>query len=81
MEIQRLASQYSDLQLTPGVLAELMRLVHELMAEAEIRKLFPEEADTRVMELWGCAGEGLRMLAGRSDGFPVSNEIRRNAQW
>jgi glycosyltransferase involved in cell wall biosynthesis len=81
MEIQRLAAQYSDLQLTPGVLAELMRLVHELMAEAEIRKLFPEEADTRVMELWGCAGEGLRMLAGRSDGFPVSNEIRRNAQW
>jgi glycosyltransferase involved in cell wall biosynthesis len=81
MEIQRLAAEYSGLQLTPGVLAELMRLVHELMAEAEIRKLFPEEADTRVMELWSCAGEGLRMVAGRSDGFPVSNEIRRNAQW
>jgi glycosyltransferase involved in cell wall biosynthesis len=72
-EIQRLAADYSGLQLTPGVLAELMRLVHELMAETEISKLFPEEADRRVMELWSCAGEGLRMLAGRSDGFPVSN--------
>jgi hypothetical protein len=71
MEIQKLAAEYSGLQLTPGVLAELMRLIHELMAEAEIRKLFPEEANTRVMELWSCAGEGLRMLSGRSDGFPV----------
>ena len=73
MEIQRLAARYSDLQLTPGVLAELMRLIHELMTDAEVRKLFPEGTEKRVFELWSCAGEGLRMLAGRSDGFPVSD--------
>jgi len=28
MEIQKLAAEYSGLQLTPGVLAESMRLVH-----------------------------------------------------
>ncbi len=73
MEIQRLAAQYSDLQLTPGVLAELMRLIHELMTDAKVRKLFPKGTEKRVFELWSCAAEGLRMLAGRSDGFPVSN--------
>jgi glycosyltransferase involved in cell wall biosynthesis len=73
MEIQRLADQYSNLQLTPGVLCELMRLIHDLMTDAEISKLFPKEAEKKVLELWSCAGEGLRMLAGRSDGFPVSN--------
>ncbi len=73
VEIQKLAAEYSGLQLTPGVLAELMRLIHELMAEPEIGKLFPEDADARVMELWGCAGEGLRMLSGRGDGFPMSD--------
>jgi glycosyltransferase involved in cell wall biosynthesis len=72
-EIQRLAAEYSGLQLTPGILAELMRLVHELMADDKISELFPKETEKRVMELWGCAGEGLRMLSGRSDGFPVSD--------
>jgi hypothetical protein len=70
MEIQRLVAQYSNLQLTPGVLCELMRLIHDLMTDAEISKLFPKEAEKKVLELWSCAGEGLRMLAGRSDGFP-----------
>jgi hypothetical protein len=50
-----------------------MRLIHDLMTDAEISKLFPKGAEKKVRELWSCAGEGLRMLAGRSDGFPVSN--------
>jgi glycosyltransferase involved in cell wall biosynthesis len=72
-EIQRLAAEYSGLQLTPGILAELMRLVHEQITDDKISKLFPEGADKRVLELWSCAGEGLRMLSGRSDGSPVND--------
>jgi glycosyltransferase involved in cell wall biosynthesis len=81
-EIQTLATEYSGLDLTPGILAELMRLVHELMSDDKIRRLFPKETDSQVMELWSCAGEALRMLSGRSDGFPVSDlkpTTKRNA--
>ncbi len=75
-EIQRLAAKYSGLQLTPGVLAELMRLVHELTADPKIGGLFPNTTGTKILELWSCAGDGLRMLSGRSDGFPVSDSKR-----
>jgi glycosyltransferase involved in cell wall biosynthesis len=76
-EIQRLAVEYSGLQLTPGVLAELMRLVRELITDAKIGAQFPEATEKRVLELWSCAGEGLRMLSGRGDGFPVSDRKPR----
>jgi glycosyltransferase involved in cell wall biosynthesis len=82
VEIQKLAAEYSGLQLTPGILAELMRLVHELITDEEISKFFPQASKKKVMELWSCAGEGLRMLSGRSDGFPIGDRgPRAKMEW
>jgi glycosyltransferase involved in cell wall biosynthesis len=81
-EIRRLATEYSGLPITPGIVAELMRLLHESLAESKVAALFPDDTDNRVRELWTRAGEGLRNLSGRSDGFPVSDakrETKRNA--
>jgi hypothetical protein len=81
-EIQKLATEYSGLDLTPGILAELMGLLHGMMADEKIKNLFPKETDNRVMELWSCAGEGLRKLSGRGDGFPVGDlKTERKPPW
>ena len=81
-EIQKLATQYSGLDLTPGILAELMGLLHGMMADEKIKNLFPKETDNRVMELSSCAGEGLRKLSGRGDGFPVGDlKTERKPPW
>lgn len=72
-EIQNLAKQYTGRALTPGVLAELSRLLHESLADPGTKVLFPPESDSKVLALWGCAAGGLRSLCGRDDGFPVKH--------
>ena len=72
-EIQSLAERFTGLALTPGVLAELSRLLHESLADPKIKTLFPGESDSKVIALWGCAAGGLRNLCGRDDGFPVKS--------
>ncbi len=72
-EIQALAERFTGCALTPGVLAELSRLLHESLADDKIQKLFPAESGGKVLALWGCAAGGLRSLCGRDDGFPVKS--------
>jgi glycosyltransferase involved in cell wall biosynthesis len=70
-EIQSVAERFTGCGLTPGVLAELSRLLHESLGDPGIKSLFPAESDARVLALWGCAAGALRNLCGRDDGFPV----------
>ena len=70
-EIQKIAARSSQAELTPGVLAELARLLSESLDDENVRRLFPEDADQTFKAVWSCAGQGLRKLCGRGDGFPV----------
>ena len=81
--IQKLATEYSGLDLTPGILAELMGLLHGMMADEKIKNLFPKETPhNRIMELWSCASEGLRKLSGRGDGLSVGDlKTERKPPW
>jgi glycosyltransferase involved in cell wall biosynthesis len=72
-EIQSVAERFAGCRLTPGVLAELSRLLHESLADPTVKKLFPAESDNKVIALWGCAALGLHNLCGRDDGFPVKS--------
>lgn len=74
-EIQRVAARHAGgATLTPGVLAELCRVLHEtIQGDAEVRAHLPPEAHTRVMELWAIAAGGLRGVCGRDDGLPVKS--------
>ena len=73
-EIQRVAARYAGgATLTPGVLAELCRVLHETIQNGEeVRAHLPSDAHTRVMELWAAAAAGLRGVCGRDDGLPVT---------
>jgi glycosyltransferase involved in cell wall biosynthesis len=72
-EIQSVAEQFAGCRLTPGVLAELARLLHESLLDPRIKILFPPESDSKAIALWECAAVGLRDLCGRDDGFPVKS--------
>ena len=73
IEIQQVAERGTGSRLTPGVLAELMRLLHEqLSIGAGEAARFPQDADAKVLALWAVAAEALRDLSGRTDGFPVA---------
>ena len=72
-EIQRVAARHAqNAQITPGVLAEMMRfLQEEIDANPESRAHLPPETRRRVLDLWACAAGGLRQMCGRDDGFPT----------
>ena len=76
MEIQQVAQRATGARVTPGVLAELMRLLHEqLLWDPHVGTRFPANADEMVMALWAVAAEALRDLSGRTDGFPVAEKV------
>lgn len=71
-EIQQVAESTTGAALTPGVLAELMRLLHEQwLGDAAVRARFPAETEQGILAVWAAAAGGLRVLTGREDGFPI----------
>ena len=71
-EIQQVAAAATGAALTPGVLAELMRLLHEQwLADPAVRARLPAETEQRILAGWAVAADGLRNLTGREDGFPI----------
>ncbi len=72
-EIQQIAETATGAAFTPGVLAELMRLLHETcLASPELRARLPADADEKILAVWAAAARGLLALTGRDDGFPVA---------
>ena len=74
-EIQQVAEQATGAALTPGVLAELMRLLHEQVSQnPAVDARLPAGTDRKILELWAAASEGLRRLGGRVDGIPIQSD-------
>ncbi len=72
-EIQQVAEAATGSAMTPGVLAESMRLLHEhWLGDPAVRAHLPAETEQRILAVWRAAAAGLLALTGREDGFPIA---------
>ncbi len=72
-EIQRVTQKHAGAPLTPGVLAEICRQLHECAGDPQVAQHFPPQLQSAIVALWGQAAAGLRMVSNRDDGLPVKS--------